>query len=213
MKKLLFALMTLFCSLASNAQIGYQVSLLNSATGEPRSNETVECKITLLDSEETVICSETKKAVSNDFGVISLSVGNANTFDYVDWSKLPFFVEVSVGGSLIGRSQILTVPVAEHAKHYGTLTYENIHEKKVEVSSIVGSCELVFNDSTATALFSIVDMDDELQMVSVPGRVFIDGNAVFGYLGNETEKSFFIGHYSPENDTIYLFLSTPITFS
>ena len=200
MKKLLFALTTLFCSLASNAQIGYQVSLLNSATGEPRSNETVECEVTLLDSEGTVICSETKKAVSNDFGVISLSVGNANTFDYVDWSKLPFFVEVSVSGSLIGRSQILTVPVAEHAKHYGTLTYENIHEKKVVPT---GSQDLLFSSDKTVIL--AVDADGD--RFSVEGVYRIDGNTVIAVFTYSSEgfihRSVAIGHYCDEDDTIY----------
>lgn len=196
MKKLLFALTTLFCSLASNAQIGYQVSLLNSATGEPRSNETVECEVTLLDSEGTVICSETKKAVSNDFGVISLSVGNANTFDYVDWSKLPFFVEVSVGGSLIGRSQILTVPVAEHAKHYGTLTYENIHEKKVmSVESPSTSLDFLFS-SNKTAILKKDGFPYECDYR-------IDGNTVIVVVTDGLTRGVEIGHYCEEDDTIY----------
>lgn len=116
MKKFLLSFIALLCAIVSNAQIGYQVSLLNTATGEPRSCETVSCLIELTDSEGTVICSETKTATSNDFGVISLSVGNANTFDNMDWSKLPLYISVTIDGKLVGKSQVLTVPVAECAK-------------------------------------------------------------------------------------------------
>lgn len=116
MKKLLFTFAALLCTLVSNAQIGYQVSLLNTATGEPRANETVSCVVELKNSEGGIVCSETKSATSNDLGVISLSVGNAKTFDNMDWSKLPLYVSVTIDGKLIGQSQVLTVPVAECAK-------------------------------------------------------------------------------------------------
>ena len=117
MKKILCGM--LFCiatSFTAKAQIGYQVSLLNTATGEPRTNVTVNAAVTITDSKGGVIYSGSQSATSNDFGVLSLTVGNANTFKNVDFSKLPFFIQVSVDGKMIGRSQILNVPVAEAAK-------------------------------------------------------------------------------------------------
>ena len=98
------------------AQIGYQVSLLNTATGEPRANESVEVIIEITDSEGISICKETKNATTNDFGVLSLQVGNSTTFENADWSKLPFYVSAIVDDILVGKSQILNVPVAEAAK-------------------------------------------------------------------------------------------------
>ena len=103
-------------ALSSNAQIGYQVSLLNTATGEPRANVTVNAAVTITDSKGGVIYSGSQSATSNDFGVLSLTVGNANTFQNADFSNLPFFIQVSVDGKMIGKSQILNVPVAEAAK-------------------------------------------------------------------------------------------------
>ena len=118
--------------IAASAQIGYQVSLLNSATGEPRVAETVEVKITLTNSEGTTIHEETQTETTNDFGILSLAVGNSSTFEEVDWSKLPFFISVSVDGKLVGKSQVLTVPVAEYAKKTGTLTKEILCSKEWE---------------------------------------------------------------------------------
>ena len=111
----LFALlMYVATALSSKAQIGYQVSLLNTATGEPRANVTVNASVTITNSKGESIYSGTQSATSNDFGVLSLIVGNADTFKNVDFGKLPFFIQVSVDGKMIGRSQILNVPVASN---------------------------------------------------------------------------------------------------
>ena len=101
----------------SYAQIGYQVSLLNKTTGKPRANVTVDAKVTITNSDDEEIYKGTQRATSNDLGVVQLKVGNQGTFKDVNWNKLPFFIEVSVDGTVIGKSQILTVPIAEAAKY------------------------------------------------------------------------------------------------
>ena len=109
-----------------SAQIGYQVSLLNSATGEARANEKVTVNISLSNSEGAVFYNEAKQATTNDFGVLSLTIGNEDTFSEVDLSKLPFFISVTVNGVLVGRTQVLTVLVAEAAKRIVPLDKEKI---------------------------------------------------------------------------------------
>ena len=117
--KLMLAMfvMGIMYPLVSFAQIGYQVSLLNASTGEPRANVLVEAEVTITNSDDEEIYKGTQRATSNDFGVIQLTVGNQSTFKDVNWNKLPFFIEVSVDGTVIGKSQILTVPIAEAAKY------------------------------------------------------------------------------------------------
>ena len=105
----------------SMAQIGYQVSLLNTATGEPQANKTVNVNISITNSENEIVHTEIQTATTNDFGILSLSVGKENTFKNTDWNKLPFYIAATVNGALIGKSQILTVPVAEYAKTAGTV--------------------------------------------------------------------------------------------
>ena len=109
------ALAAMAFAATAQAQIGYQVSLLNTATGEPRANVTVSAEVTITDSEGNTIHTGTQQATTNDFGVLSLTVGDAATFANADTGKMPFFIAVSVDGTLIGRSQILSVPVAEVA--------------------------------------------------------------------------------------------------
>lgn len=114
-KKLALFVLAVSALAAARAQVGYQVSLLNTATGEPRANVTVNAQVTITDSQDKTIYNGTQKATSNDFGVLSLTVGDANTFAEAGTSKWPLFISVTVDGTLIGKSQILSVPVAEVA--------------------------------------------------------------------------------------------------
>ena len=114
-KKLALLVFVMFAFATAQAQVGYQVSLLNTATGEPRANVTVNAQVTITDSQNKTIYNGTQKATSNDFGVLSLTVGDANTFAEAGTSKWPLFISVTVDGTLIGKSQILSVPIAEVA--------------------------------------------------------------------------------------------------
>ena len=130
MKRYNVIMLLLFIANTAFAQIGYQVSLLNSATGQPRAGETVTVDIKLTNCENTTVYTTQQKATSNDFGVLSLSVGDAKTFDELDWNKLPLYIEVSIDGVLIAKSQVLSVPVAEYAKKSGfVLTKELLASK------------------------------------------------------------------------------------
>ena len=129
MKFLLQIAAFLLLTINTHAQIGYQVSLLDQETGTPRANEYVTVQIDLTDNEGNTICSENKSATTNEFGIISLSIGNENTFDGMDWSKLPLWISATVDGIIIGKSQVLNIPVAEYAKRTGTLTKELLCSK------------------------------------------------------------------------------------
>ena len=128
-QKTILLLTCLIYGITSYAQIGYQVSLLNSATGEPRANETVSVSVTITNSEDTPIFSSTESATTNDFGVLSLQIGNSTTFANVDWSKLPFFISATVDGVMVGKSQILSVPVAEAAKRRVDVSLDDLCDK------------------------------------------------------------------------------------
>lgn len=112
MRKIFLVFVICFCVIAVKAQIGYQVSLLNSATGEPRANITVRALVEITDAKGGVVYSGSQNATSNDFGVLALTVGDKRLFDKLDTGKLPLYISVSVDGILIGKSQILNVPVA-----------------------------------------------------------------------------------------------------
>ena len=52
-------------STTAQAQIGYQVSLLNTATGEPRANVTVNAQVTITDSQDNTILNVPVAEVAN----------------------------------------------------------------------------------------------------------------------------------------------------
>ena len=117
LKKIFLASVFVAVAQMSRAQIGYQVSLLNSATGEPRANETVSVFVQITNSVGESIYGQTQSATTNDFGILSLAIGNANMFNNVDWSKRPLFISATVDGKFLGKTQILTVPVAGYARN------------------------------------------------------------------------------------------------
>ena len=112
MKRIVLLIFSLLCITFANAQIGYQVSLLNTATGEPRANERVTAKIELSNSDGAIVYSETQTGATNDFGVLSLTIGNAQSLSSIDWSNYPMFISVTVDGVLIGKTQVMSVPYA-----------------------------------------------------------------------------------------------------
>ena len=174
MKRLIiYAIILTGISLYSSAQIGYQVSLLNNATGEPRADETVTVEIAITDSNGKAICSERKSATTNDFGVLSLTVGNSSTFTDADWSALPFFISATVDGTLIGRSQILSVPIAEYAKQAGILTKEIL---KSRAWYRYGDKQYYYKFSDDTATFHENYADGHF---TSKHKYHIDGNNVF----------------------------------
>ncbi|MBD5261645.1 MAG: hypothetical protein HDS38_05885 [Bacteroides sp.] len=160
------------------AQIGYQVSLLNNATGEARSNERVTVTVKITDSEGKTVCEETKNETSNDFGVISMSVGDSETFTNADWSKLPFFIEASIDGRLLGKSQLLSVPVAEYAKKSGGGLTKEILMSKVWYNEDESGYSIAFKENTVYCYHP----DGGVKYYFNKYR--IDGNFVFIYDGH-----------------------------
>lgn len=109
-----------------DAQIAYQVSLMDQSTGAPRANETVSVTVTISDNTGKSLCTSSESVTTNDFGMLSMQVGDSSTFQNLSEGVLPLWVEAKVGGVTIGKSQILNVPVAEYARNYGQLTIEKL---------------------------------------------------------------------------------------
>lgn len=126
MKRIIYILIAILSSVCANAQIGYQFSILDMETGEPRVNEKISVSIEITDSKGGIVFNSTQSATTDQFGVVSLSVGNESTFSNVDWANLPLYVSATVDGILISRSQILSVPVAEFAKATGHIDIQKL---------------------------------------------------------------------------------------
>ena len=193
-KYLYFIVVSLFFTHTVSAQIGYQVSLLNSATGQPRAGETVSVDIKLTNCENATVYTTQQKATSNDFGVLSLSVGDAQTFDELDWNKLPFYIEVSIDGVLIAKSQVLNVPVAEYAKKSGfVLTKEFLASKSWSARN--GDCVLNFSMNGACEYKERDETDSgEIVWYTSSGNYIVDGSDLIMYI---SEGWYFTLKYIP----------------
>lgn len=197
-KTLLGILVCLFFSVAQ-AQIGYQVALLNSATGEPRANETVKADVTITDSQNGIVCSETQTITSNDFGILSFTVGKADTFMDVAIGKLPMSIAVTVDGVLIGKSQILNVPVAEVANTLKSdFTLDELCGKKWNVGKEKGDegdLSLIFGKDGSCTLENFytcrkMNYTIEGNMIYLYGRLeYEDNNRYYNYLYIYTFKN------------------------
>ena len=164
---LIFAIAPCYIS----AQIGYQVTVLDTATGEPRANESISATITITDAAGGTICSDVKTATTDEFGVLSLEVGNSDTFADVDWNKLPLYISATVDGVMIGRTQVLSVPVAEYAKQTGTLTKEILCSKTW--SGVGGDGFTISISFSSSGSFSYTGLNK-----SISGHYGLCGNTV-----------------------------------
>ena len=191
MKQYIFAILTaLIGAFGASAQIGYQVAVVDQTTGEPKVNTSVSVTVTITDNAGAEITKTTQSATTNDFGVVSLQIGSESTFADTDWSKLPLWISATVDGVSLGKTQILTVPVAEHAKHTGQLT----------AKKLAGTWH--YNgESWYTITFSsggsyVIKDDDGQTIMTHHGTYVIDGNFVI-----TSEASFF--YYSPKSGKLY----------
>ena len=190
-KKLALLVFVMFAFATAQAQVGYQVSLLNTATGEPRANVTVNAQVTITDSQNKTIYNGTQKATSNDFGVLSLTVGDANTFVESGTSKWPLFISVTVDGTLIGKSQILSVPVAEVANNLkssftkedliGTWGFESYYEYTSYTFKENGAVEYKLTSNYGNEPFNVLEN----------GEYEVCGNTVFLYFKDEPGNQIF----------------------
>ncbi len=194
MKKII-TLIAALCIMATTAQaqMSYQVSLLNTSTGEPRANVTVNATVTITNVQNEQVYTTTQSATTNDLGVLQLVVGNADTFKNLDTGKLPLFIEVSVDGVKIGKSQIMTVPVAEVAT-----TLKSSFTK----ADLLGTWTDHYKTSDDFFYFySIISFREGYAVVRNFYLRYNDNNEPIGYV-LDYEK---IGSYEIEGNNIYFY--------
>ena len=123
MKKYLLTIAILINALAIFAQtptsFQYQ-AVLRDASGGVLANQEVEIVIAILQGSitGTEVFSETHSVTTNSFGLANLQIGSVNQaeMEAMDWGAGPYFVQVSVDGTIMGTSQLLSVPYALYSK-------------------------------------------------------------------------------------------------
>ena len=115
------------CSIAGRYDAGigqaprtfnYQ-AILRDVNGLIMSNEAVVIKVRIIDAQDAEIYSETHDTTTNELGMVSLMTGEGITsyeLSSVDWSKGPYYLEITLNDVLIGSSPLLSVPYALYAE-------------------------------------------------------------------------------------------------
>lgn len=135
MKKIVTLLFLTFSIFSAYAQLpekmSYQAVVRNS-NNSLLISQSVGIRISILQgsSAGTEVYVETHTTTTNANGLVSIEIGNgivvSGTFDAIDWSNGPFFIKTETdpaGGtnySIIGTSQLLSVPYALYAKTSGS---------------------------------------------------------------------------------------------
>jgi hypothetical protein len=130
----LFILILCFGAFAQAPQkMSYQAVIRNS-TNNLVANTTVNIRISVLQGSinGTAIYVETQTPTTNANGLVTLEIGSGKivtgTFDGINWANGPYFIKTetatsSTGNySIIGTSQLMSVPYALYAKTAGSVS-------------------------------------------------------------------------------------------
>jgi uncharacterized protein (TIGR02145 family) len=126
LKLLICALSYLQISVIALAQapnsMKYQ-AVLRDASGIVRADANVSIEISILQGSATgvVVFTETYSSTTNAFGLVNLEIGSLKPSDFanINWAAGPYFVKISVDGTELGTSQLLSVPYAMYAEKAG----------------------------------------------------------------------------------------------
>ena len=121
--RFLILLSALLCltNLSAQTPTSFQYqAVLRDASGGILANKDVEIGIAILQGSITgnEVFSETHLVTTNSFGLANLQIGSVNTtgMEAMGWGSGPYFVQVSLDGTIMGTSQLLSVPYALYAK-------------------------------------------------------------------------------------------------
>jgi len=103
-------------------QFKYQ-AVLRDASGNILANQSVAVDISILQGSAsgTSVFDETHNVTTTAQGLINLNIGSVEDLSTVDFSADIYFIEITVDGTLMGTSQLLSVPYALHAKTAETI--------------------------------------------------------------------------------------------
>jgi hypothetical protein len=113
---ILLSVSTTFCQ-APNG-FNYQ-AVLRNASGEVRANTDIIVDVSILQGSTSgdIVYNETQNTTTSSTGLINIVIGSIDTaeFNTINWAAGPYFIQITVDGSLMGTCQLLSVPYAKYA--------------------------------------------------------------------------------------------------
>ncbi|MCP4178692.1 MAG: hypothetical protein GY756_13085, partial [bacterium] len=161
-------------------QFKYQ-AVLRNPDGTIITNESVTVDISILQGSAlgTNVFDESHTVTTTAQGLINLNIGSENDMSSIDWSSDTYFIEISVNNTVMGTSQLLSVPYALSAKTAETANYNNLTNLPVLFDG---------NYNSLTNLPVISFDSDWSSLTGTPPNVSIFANDA-GYIKNEVDGS------------------------
>ena len=145
MKKVLLSLIGMIACISLFAQTPNQFkyqAVLRNADGTIMAEENVDIIISILKSDLTTsVFNETHSITTTSQGLVNLSIGSIEDLSTVDFSADTYFVEINVNGTVMGTSQLLSVPYALYAK-----TADSISDGITETDPVFGAWDKDYAD-------------------------------------------------------------------
>jgi hypothetical protein len=202
MKNSYAILVALFIVATTFAQVPEQMryqAIVRNATGSLVTNQQVGMQISILQTtvDGTAVYVETQTPITNANGLVSIAIGTGTpvngTFATIDWSADTYFIKTetdptgSTSYSIIGTSQLLSVPYALHAKTVATaITAANgipAGGTQDQVLQIVAGVP-TWIDATYSVFYKDTDGDSYGDINSI---IATSGAAPNGYVTNNTD--------------------------
>lgn len=103
-------------ALVPPAAFNYQ-AVLRDASGVILADEAVEVMIEIIEStvDGTVVYTQSESLSTNAQGLLNIVIGNGSDLDAINWSANKHFIRLTVNGTEMGTSELLTVPYAMYA--------------------------------------------------------------------------------------------------
>lgn len=193
MKKIsisIFVLMLCITVLSQVPQAFKYQAVARDASGNVLANRMVSFRISIIPGSATgsAVFTETHTKTTNAFGLVDLEIGSGTkvigSFSSIEWANNIYFFNVEfdpAGGTsfiLMGTSQLLSVPYAQHAL---TVENDNVDDADNDPSNEIQTLELAGYDLTlskggGTVTLPLTDLGDNWGTQTVQTDATLEGN-------------------------------------
>ena len=208
MKKLIILFTVLLFAMTGIAQTPNQFkyhAVLRNADGTIITDENITVDVSILQGSATgtSVFNEQHSVSTTAQGVINLNIGSVSDLSVVDWSADVYFIEILVNGTVMGTSQLLSVPYALYAEKTGIWiedsngVYYNKGTVGIGTTSPYGDLHIYDDDVTWLEIETGAADKWAIAELRTPGSVF-----QLSLLGNEAASTGVITNSTANIDAI-----------